>query len=122
MTRPLPAARPVQLQECRDLPDRAAPRRRAAPCAARAGRAGFNGPIRTQVRYNVNGKNGVGVFDVIYTPELPAVWTGQVREAVENGSLVFVLPVEVRMPGRYVISGRVDDARGTIDDVQRRGE
>jgi hypothetical protein len=79
---------------------------------AQTGLAGFNGTIRTQVSYNVNGKNGMVVFDVIYTPELPAVWTGQVREAVENGSLVFLLPVEVRMPGRYVISGRVDDARG----------
>lgn len=79
---------------------------------AQSGLAGFNGTIRTQVSYNVNGKNGMVVFDVIYTPELPAIWTGQVREAVENGSLVFILPVEVRMPGRYVISGRVDDARG----------
>jgi hypothetical protein len=79
---------------------------------AQTGLAGFNGTIRTQVSYNVNGKNGMVVFDVIYTPELPAVWTGQVREAVENGSLVFILPAEVRMPGRYVISGRVDDARG----------
>ncbi|MFC5549554.1 hypothetical protein [Massilia aerilata] len=79
---------------------------------AQTGLAGFNGTIRTQVSYNVNGKNGMVVFDVIYTPELPAVWTGQVREAVENGSLVFLLPAEVRMPGRYVISGRVDDARG----------
>jgi hypothetical protein len=79
---------------------------------AQTGLAGFNGTMRTQVSYNVNGKNGMVVFDVIYTPELPAVWTGQVREAVENGSLVFLLPAEVRMPGRYVISGRVDDARG----------
>lgn len=79
---------------------------------AQTGLAGFNGTIRTQVSYNVNGKNGMVVFDVIYTPELPAVWTGQVREAVENGSLSFILPVEVRMPGRYIVSGRVDDARG----------
>ena len=94
---------------------------------AQSGLAGFNGTIRTQVSYNVNGKNGMVVFDVIYTPELPAVWTGQVREAVENGSLVFILPLEVRMPGRYVISGRVDDARGkpfallTFNDVLGAG-
>jgi hypothetical protein len=90
---------------------------------AQSGLAGFNGTIRTQVSYTVNGKNGMVVFDVIYTPELPAVWTGQVRESVENGSLVFILPANVRMPGRYVISGRVDDARGrpfallTFNDV-----
>jgi hypothetical protein len=79
---------------------------------AQTGLAGFAGTIRTQVSYTVNGKNGMLVFDVIYTPELPAVWTGQVREAVENGSLNFILPLDVRMPGRYIVSGRVDDARG----------
>jgi hypothetical protein len=90
---------------------------------AQTGLAGFAGTIRTQVSYNVNGKNGMLVFDVIYTPELPAVWSGKVREAVENGSLNFILPAEVRMPGRYIISGRVDDARGrpfallTFNDV-----
>jgi len=87
------------------------------------GLAGFAGTIRTEVRYSVNGKAGSVRFDVIYTPELPAVWTGQPREAVENGSLNFILPLDVRMPGRYVVSGRVDDARGrpfallTFNDV-----
>ena len=76
------------------------------------GLAGFAGTIRLDVRYSVNGKTGSVIYDVIYTPELPAVWTGQPREAIENGSLNFYLPAEVRMPGRYVISGRVDDARG----------
>jgi hypothetical protein len=79
---------------------------------AQTGLAGFAGTIRTEVRYSVNGQNGAVIFDVIYTPELPAVWTGQVREAVENGSLNFYLRAEVRQAGRYVISGRVDDARG----------
>jgi hypothetical protein len=91
------------------------------------GLAGFAGTIRTEVRYSVNGKNGAVIFDVIYTPELPAVWTGQVREAIENGSLNFYLKAEVRQPGRYVISGRVDDARGkpfallTFNDVLGAG-
>jgi hypothetical protein len=83
---------------------------------AQTGLAGFNGTIRTEVRFSVNGngnaKSGAVVFDVIYTPELPAVWTGQVREALEDGSLNFYLQAEVRMPGRYIVSGRVDDARG----------
>ena len=90
---------------------------------AQTGLAAFNGTIRTEVRYNVGGKNGVVQFDVIYTPELPAVWAGAPREAVEEGSQVFHLPLEVRMPGRYIINGRVDDARGqpvallTFNDV-----
>jgi hypothetical protein len=94
---------------------------------AQTGLAGFAGTIRTEVRYSVNGQNGAVIFDVIYTPELPAVWTGQVREAVENGSLNFYLGAEVRQPGRYVISGRVDDAHGqpfallTFNDVLGAG-
>lgn len=76
------------------------------------GLAGFHGTIRTEVRYTAAGRNGFALFDVIYTPVLPAAWTGQVREAVENGSLHFYLRAEVRQPGRYVVSGRVDDARG----------
>jgi hypothetical protein len=94
---------------------------------AQTGLAGFAGTIRTQVSYTVNGKNGAIIFDVIYTPELPAVWTGQIREAVENGSLNFYLRADVRMPGRYIISGRVDDARGkpfallTFNDVLGAG-
>ena len=90
---------------------------------AQTGLAGFAGTIRTEVRYSVGGKNGALLFDVVYTPELPAMWSGPPREAVENGSLDFILPAEVRMPGRYVIEGRVDDAKGrpfalvTFNDV-----
>lgn len=76
------------------------------------GLAGFHGTIRTEVRYTAGGRNGFALFDVIYTPVLPATWTGQVREALENGSLGFYLGLEVRQPGRYIVSGRVDDALG----------
>jgi hypothetical protein len=79
---------------------------------AQTGLAGFNGTIRTEVRYTVNGKSGFVLFDVIYTPELPAVWTGQVREGVEEGSLVFYLKADIRTAGRYIVHGRVDDAKG----------
>lgn len=76
------------------------------------GLAGFHGTIRTEVRYTAGGRKGFVLFDVIYTPVLPAAWTGQVREAVDNGSLSFYLGLDVRQPGRYVVTGRVDDARG----------
>jgi hypothetical protein len=79
---------------------------------AQTGLAGFHGTVRTEVRYSAGGRNGVVLFDVIYSPQVPASWTGQVREALEDGSLVFYLRAEVRQPGRYVVSGRVDDARG----------
>lgn len=74
--------------------------------------AAFNGTIRTEVRYSAGGRSGVVVFDVIYSPEVPATWTGQVREVIDEGSLAYILQASVRQPGRYIVSGRVDDAGG----------
>jgi hypothetical protein len=90
---------------------------------AQTGLAGFAGTIRTQVSYTVNGKNGAIIFDVIYTPELPAVWTGQVREAVENGSLN-LLPAGRRAHARTLRDQRAGRrcARQALRpaDLQRR--
>ena len=94
---------------------------------AQTGLAAFNGTIRTEVHYSVEGRSGFVLFDVIYSPEVPAVWSGQVREAVENGSLNFYLKAEIRQPGRYIVTGRVDDAKGhpfalaTFNDVLAAG-
>jgi hypothetical protein len=94
---------------------------------AQTGLAGFNGTIRTEVNYSVGGKSGFVLFDVIYTPELPAVWTGQVREAVEDGSLVYYLKADIKQAGRYIVQGRVDDAKGkpfalaTFNDLLPQG-
>lgn len=79
---------------------------------AQTGLAGFHGTIRTEVRYTAGGQKGVLIFDVIYSPTVPAVWAGPPREIVEDGSLAFVLRADVRKPGRYVVTGRIDDARG----------
>jgi hypothetical protein len=76
------------------------------------GLAGFNGTVRVEVRYNVGDKPGTVLFDLIYTSEIPAQWNGPIREAVEDGSLNFYLKADVRIAGRYIVSGRVDDARG----------
>jgi len=98
---------------------------RLAP--AQGSYAQFAGTIRTVVRFTAGGRNGMAVFDVIHTPELPATWAGPVREAVEDGSLVFVLPADVRMPGRYIVTGRIDDAQGkpfalaTFNDLLPQG-
>lgn len=89
--------------------------------------AQFNGTIRTEVRFTVNGRPGVVLFDVIYSPDVPAVWTGQVREAIDDGSLAYFLKADVRQAGRYIVTGRVDDATGkpfalaTFNDVLRAG-
>jgi hypothetical protein len=94
---------------------------------AQTGLASFNGTIRTDVRFSVAGRAGAVLFDVIYSPELPGTWTGQVREAVENGSLNFYLKAEIRQAGRYIVTGRIDDAKGkpfalvTFNDVLAAG-
>lgn len=80
-----------------------------APAAQ--GFAAHNGTIRILAQVSANGEQGVAHFDVIYSPSIPAVWTG-VREAVEQGSLNFYLKANVKTPGRYVASARVDDAHG----------
>jgi hypothetical protein len=77
------------------------------------GFASFNGTIRTEVNFTVNGQTGVVYFDVIYSSDLPATWTGKIREVVENGALVFYLPIEVRQAGRYIVNARLDDGKGT---------
>lgn len=74
--------------------------------------ASFAGAIRTDIRYTVAGRNGKVLFDVLYSPEAPGKWTGQVRDAVEDGSLNFYLKADIRQAGRYVVTGRVDDAKG----------
>ncbi len=75
------------------------------------GFAGFAGTIRVLVFVRTDGKEGVAHFDVIYTEDVPAAW-GTIREANEAGSLNFYLKANVRVAGRYVVSSRVDDARG----------
>ena len=82
---------------------------RLAPSAQ--GFAGFVGTIRVLVFVRADGKDGVAHFDVITTEDSPAAW-GSIREAQEAGSLNFYLKDSVRVAGRYVVSGRIDDARG----------
>lgn len=90
--------------------------------------AGFAGTIRTEIEYRVAGRAGVAWLDVFYSPEVPATWSGEIRETVEDGSLVFLMKANVAAPGRYLVSARVDDARGEplalliFNDVLGAGE
>jgi hypothetical protein len=70
------------------------------------------GPLLVTCSLRIGGEDGDAMFDLVYTPEPPAVLTGKVREAVEQGSLVLYYGIEVRTAGRYVLSARVDDANG----------
>ncbi len=76
------------------------------------GFASHSGLIRIELNLAVAEQTGFLFFDAYYSPEAPAVWAGKVREALERGSLNFYLPVEVRREGRYVVTGRIDDAKG----------
>ncbi len=76
------------------------------------GFADYTGQLRLDMTIEVNGQAGYTYFDMYYTPEPPAIWTGAVREAIDNGSLVFYLKAEVRVPGRYIATGRLDDFTG----------
>lgn len=76
------------------------------------GFAKFYGGIRIEVSLRVGDHDGAVFFDTYYTPDLPAVWSGPIREALENGSLNFYLKADVRQAGRYLASGRLDDANG----------
>lgn len=82
---------------------------------ATQGFAGHAGTIRVELNLKVNEQTGFAFFDIFYTPDPPAVWvggSGGVREAVVAGSLNFYLKAQVRDAGRYVITGRIDDAKG----------
>lgn len=71
----------------------------------------YNGTIRLLAEVASDSHQGVAHFDVVYAPDAPATWNG-VREALEGGSLNFYAKANVRQAGRYVVSGRVDDANG----------
>lgn len=77
------------------------------------GFAGLFGQIRIEALLQYHDQQGGTYFDILYTPEPPATWQNGAREAIENGSLSFYLGANVREAGRYVVTARVDDARGT---------
>jgi hypothetical protein len=76
------------------------------------GFASHAGTIRLLAQVTAGGQSAVAHFDVVYAPLVPAAWAG-VREAAEGGSLNFYLKAQVKVAGRYVVSARVFDAKGT---------
>jgi len=79
---------------------------------ARQGFPLYSGTLRVDFRVSSGDAEGVAFFDVMYTGAPPATFTGKVREAVEQGSLQLYMGIHVRKPGRYVVTGRVDDEGG----------
>lgn len=81
----------------------------AAPAAALGS---YTGDLLLRVDAEAAGERGDLVFAFVYTGEPPAVFTSAARDRLERGAVVFGVAVDVRRPGRYRITGRVDDARG----------
>jgi hypothetical protein len=77
---------------------------------AQQGFRGYSGPLRVTFTVRAGGETSSLFFDLLYTGDPPARFTGKVREAVEAGSLQLYVGITVQKPGRYVITGRVDDA------------
>jgi hypothetical protein len=97
---------------------------------AAQGFAGLAGQIRVEVFMEGRGERGFTYFDIYVTADAPARWSGRVREMLDSssGSLNFYLGATVREPGRYVVTGRIDDANGqpvallTFNDEVGRGD
>lgn len=83
----------------------------------------FAGTVRLEMYLDHAGQPGFIYFDLVYSPEQAATWLPGVRETASPGGLDFLLRAQVLLPGRYVVSGRVDDARGRpLALVQFNGE
>lgn len=79
---------------------------------SRDGFALYEGTIRVHLTVRSEETERRVFFDVSYTPAAPAAFSGRVREVMEDGSLNLYLGMKVRKAGRYVVTGRIDDANG----------
>lgn len=72
----------------------------------------FAGTVRLELHLDYQGQPGFIYFDLVYSPEQAATWLPGVREAAGPGGLDFFVKARVLLPGRYVVTGRIDDAAG----------
>jgi hypothetical protein len=79
---------------------------------ATQGFATFSGTLRLEMHLDHAGQPGFIYFDLVYSPETAAIWLPGVREAQSKSGLDFFVKAQVLLPGRYVLSARVDDAQG----------
>ncbi len=79
---------------------------------AAQGFGSFAGTVRLEMSLDHAGQPGFIYFDLVYSPEQAATWLPGVRESQSPASLDFFVKAQVLMPGRYVVSARIDDANG----------
>jgi len=79
---------------------------------AAQGFGGFAGTVRLELQLEFRGQPGFLYFDLVYSPEVAAVWLPGVQEEASPAGIDFIVKAQVRLPGRYVVSARIDDAQG----------
>ncbi|MBA4175160.1 MAG: hypothetical protein C0505_01145 [Leptothrix sp. (in: Bacteria)] len=72
----------------------------------------FAGTVRLELNLEHAGQPGFIYFDLVYTPEVAGAWLPGVREAASPAGLEFFVKARLLLPGRYVVSARIDDAAG----------
>ncbi len=72
----------------------------------------FAGRVRLELWMEYGGQPGFIFFDLIYDPGVAASWLPGVKETIERGALAMDLRLNVARAGRYVVTGRIDDANG----------
>jgi len=76
-----------------------------------ARRKSFDGKLQVRADVTTASEGGEVVFDMAATSAPPAIFTGVVRETIENGSLAFYAGIRVAVAGRYDFVGRVYDSQ-----------
>ncbi len=95
---------------------------------SRQGFAGYAGLIRIDLTVRMGNEQGATGFQLEYTPEAPATFTGRIDEALEHGSVLLRIGLLVARQGRYVLHARLDDATGntvallTFNDLLGSGD
>lgn len=72
----------------------------------------YTGDLLLRVEAEAGGERGTLVYAFVYTGAPPAAFSGDVRDRLQGGSVVFEAGVDVWRAGRYRITARVDDAAG----------
>jgi hypothetical protein len=115
-----PSARPESLASVPFRDDGVAPDRAAKDGIASArvsvpeGVEHVDSELRVRADVSTASESGEVVFPLIALAAPPAVFTGTVREAVEDGSLAFYVGIRVDKPGRYDFIGRVYDSQHRV--------
>src|SRR5687767_5860108 len=71
---------------------------------------GFQGEVALGITALAAGEEGYVGYRFALGGEAPAVFTGRVSEAVEDGSLVLRVELDVREAGKYTFIGRLYDS------------